>query len=230
MKVPPAKRTGSYAVGLTGTASEGAPPTPHGRSTKSVRVQALLKVAGFHLPVSPLFILKMGRPGGFSAEEIMAAHAAHCKACDDGGGCMAGLHGGNSKTGRTAEQHAKAGDDGGGCMLGQHGGNSVKGRTAEQHAKACGGRASLHEDAINILFANWNALPLTWKARESQKSVKRNQSYTATQACELRMIHHVLSFHYNEKVGKLQTQSKVHVTDRYNEHFKYEAGDPGFIV
>jgi hypothetical protein len=45
------------------------------------------------------------------------------------------------------------------------------------------------------------------------------------------MIQHVLSFHYNEKVGKLKTQSKVHVTDRYNEHFKYyEAGDPGFIV
>jgi hypothetical protein len=80
------------------------------------------------------------------------------------------------------------------------------------------------------MYANWNALPLTWTARESQKSVKRNQSYTATQACELRMIHHVLSFHYKEKVGKLQTQSKVHVADRYNEHFKYEAGDPGFIV
>ena len=167
-----------------------------------MRVQALLKAAGSQLRVSPMFILRMGGPGRFSAEEIMAAHAAHAKACEAGGG----------------------------SMLGQHGGNSVMSYTAQQHAKACAGRASLHEDAINILFANWNALPLTWKAMESQKSVKRNQSYTATQACELLMIQHVLSFHYNEKVGKLQTQSKVHVADRYNEHFKYKAGDPGFIV
>jgi hypothetical protein len=39
-----------------------------------------------------------------------------------------------------------------------------------------------------------------------------------------------VSLIYNEKVGKLQTQSKVHVADRYNEHFKYKAGDPGFVV
>jgi hypothetical protein len=44
------------------------------------------------------------------------------------------------------------------------------------------------------------------------------------------MIHHVLSFHYNEKVGELQTQSKVHVAHRYNDHFKYKEGDPGFII
>jgi hypothetical protein len=44
------------------------------------------------------------------------------------------------------------------------------------------------------------------------------------------MIHNVLSVQYNAKVGELQTQSKVHKADRYNEHFKYKAGDPGFVV
>jgi hypothetical protein len=135
-----------------------------------------------------MFILRMGGiPGRFSAEAILAAHAAH----------------------------AKASEDGRGCALGQHGGNSVKGYTAEQHAKACGGRALMHEDAINILCANWNALPLTWRPPTFFKAVIRPQRYAASQVFEQRMIHHVLSFHYNEKVGELQTQSKVHVADRY---------------
>jgi hypothetical protein len=114
--------------------------------------------------------------------------------------------------------------------LGQRGGNSKKGRTPEQHAKAVGGRASLHEDAINILFANWNALPRTWRPPTSREAVTRSQSYTATKAYESRMIDHVLSCYYKEKVAFLQTQSKVHKADRYNEHFKYKAGDPGFLV
>jgi hypothetical protein len=57
--------------------------------------------------------------------------------------------------------HAKASAGGGSCMVGLHGGNTETGYTKEQHAKACAGRASMHEDAINILFANWGALPLT---------------------------------------------------------------------
>ena len=157
----------------------------------------MLREAGRYLVPGPVFLL--GMSPGATVETIRAAHR---KACEDGGG----------------------------CILGQHGGNSVKGRTPEQHAKAVGGRASLHEDAINILFANWNALPLTWRPPTFFKAVIRPQSYTASKVFEQRMIHHVLSFHYNEKVGELQTQSKVHVADRYNEHFKYEAGDPGFVV
>jgi hypothetical protein len=149
-----------------------------------------------------MFILRMGGPGRFSAEEIMAAHAAHAKACEAGGG----------------------------SMLGQHGGNSVMSYTAQQHAKACAGRASLHEDAINIMFANWNALPRTWRPPTFVKTVTRPQDYTATHVYEQRMLDHVLSWYYSEKVGKLQTQSKVHKAGRYNEHFKYKAGDPGFLA
>jgi hypothetical protein len=44
------------------------------------------------------------------------------------------------------------------------------------------------------------------------------------------MIHHVLSSHYNEMVGFLMTQKKADKADRYNKHFNYKAGDPGFIV
>jgi hypothetical protein len=108
-------------------------------------------------------------------------------------------------------------------MVGLRGANAITKRTPEQHAKAVGGRASLHEDAINIIFANWDALPRTWTPTGSRKSVKRDQSYTATKLYEPRMIDHVLSYYYNEP-------EQVHKAGRYNEHFKYKAGDPGFLV
>jgi hypothetical protein len=126
-----------------------------------------------------MFILRMGGPGRFSAEEIMAAHAAHVKAAEDGGGCMAGLHGANTNTGWTDEYHAKA----------------------------VGGRASLHEDAINILRANWDALPLTRKPSTSPERVKLNQSWVGI-AYEARMLDHVLSCLYDEKVGFVKSQTK----------------------
>ena len=44
------------------------------------------------------------------------------------------------------------------------------------------------------------------------------------------MVDHVLSYYYDEKVGLLQSQKKEDKAGRYNEHFKYTAGDPGFIV
>jgi hypothetical protein len=44
------------------------------------------------------------------------------------------------------------------------------------------------------------------------------------------MVDQVLSYHYNEKVTFLQSQKKVHKAGRYNEHFGYKAGDPGFLV
>jgi hypothetical protein len=62
------------------------------------------------------------------------------------------------------------------------------------------------------------------------QKVKSDQSYTATKAYEQRMMDHVLSYCYNEKVGFLTKQKKVHKAGRYNEHFKYKRGDPGFIV
>jgi hypothetical protein len=127
-------------------------------------VEALLEVSGMNLPVNPVFILRMGKkvPGSYTAEDILAAHAAHVKACEGGGGSMTGQHGGNIETGYTPEQHAKA----------------------------CAGRASMHEDAINIMFAHWDALPRTWRPIGS---------YTATKLYEPRMIDHVLSCYYRRR-------------------------------
>jgi hypothetical protein len=142
---------------------------------------------------------------------------------------MKNQRGGNSKTGWTPEQHSKAGDDGGGSMKNQRGGNN-KGWTPEHHAKAVGGRASMHESAINILFANWDALPRTWKPSGSPQSITRSTSVTATKAYEQQMITHVISSHYDVKVGFLMTQKKADKADRYNKHFNYKVGDPGFIV
>jgi hypothetical protein len=219
-------------------------------------VEALLEVSGMNLPVNPMFILRMGNkvPGSYTAAEILAAQAKHAEASAAGGGCMAGHRGGKTITGRTEEHHVDASAAGGGCMAGQrggntitgrteehhvdacaggggsmagqHGGNTITGRTPEQHAKSSGGRASLHEDAINILFANWDALPRTWTPTGSRQSVKRDQTCER----ESRLVDHVLSYYYDEKVGSLQQQTKVHKAGRYNTHFKYKAGDPGFIV
>ena len=111
-----------------------------------------------------------------------------------------------------------------------YGANTNTGRTEEQHAKEVGGRASLHEDALNILRANWDALPRTWTPTGSRQSVKRDQSYTATQAHESHMLDHGISYHCKEKVSLLQKQKKEDKAGRYNEHFKYTAEDPGFLV
>jgi hypothetical protein len=117
-------------------------------------------------------------------------------------------------------------------MAGLHGGNTITGRTDEQHAKAisCGVRPSLGEDALNILFGHWDALPRTWKPSGSRKGVKRYQSHTATQACEQRMLEHVLSCLYDEKVSSVAVQTKERKAARYNTHFEYKAGDPGFLT
>ena len=88
----------------------------------------------------------------------------------------------------------------------------------------------MHESALNILFANWDALPRTWKPSGSPQSITRSTSFTATQAYEQRMLTHVLSCHCNVMVGLLQSQTKADKADRYNKHFNYKAGDPGFIV
>jgi hypothetical protein len=76
--------------------------------------------------------------------------------------------------------HRKASADGGGSLKDPRGGNTQTGYTYEQHAKVCGGRVSLHESAINIMFANWDALPRTWKPSGSHKPITRPQSYTDT--------------------------------------------------
>jgi hypothetical protein len=163
---------------------------------------------------------------GATVETIRAAHR---KAIADGGGCMKGQRGGNDITGYTSEQHVKAIEDGGGSMKDQRGGKHGS-MSAEQHAKASGGRASLHESALNILRANWDALPRTWKPSGSQQTIRRSTSYTATPAHENLMVDHVLSYYYDEKVGLLQKQKKEDKAGRYNKHFKYKREDRGFIV
>jgi hypothetical protein len=185
----------------------------------------VLRKAGLYLAINPVYLL--GMAPGATVETIRAAHR---KASADGGASMKGQRGGNSITGWTPEQHAKAGDDGGGSMEGQHGGNSITGWTAKHHSKASGGRASMHESAINILFANWDALPRTWKPSGSRVAITRSTSVTATKAYEQQMINHVISSHYNVMVGLLQSQTKADKADQYNKHFNYKAGDPGFIV
>jgi hypothetical protein len=191
-------RTFEWAVGLRGDASPSAPPLSQ-RSLKGARARAVLRKAGRYLAINPVYLL--GMSPGSTVETIRAVHR---KAVADGGGCMKHLHGGNSKTGRTAEQHRKAVADGGGSMKHLHGGNSKTGWTAEQHAKVSGGRASLHEDAINILFANWEDLPRTMKPGRSLST--RTQSYTATRAYESRMVDQVLSYHYNAQVSVLRSK------------------------
>jgi hypothetical protein len=44
------------------------------------------------------------------------------------------------------------------------------------------------------------------------------------------MIAHVISSHYDTQVKVVQGWTKVDKADTYNGHFKYKAGDPGFIV
>jgi hypothetical protein len=43
------------------------------------------------------------------------------------------------------------------------------------------------------------------------------------------MVDHVLSYYYAHQVGLLQSHKKADKAGRYNTHFEYKAGDPGFL-
>jgi hypothetical protein len=113
-------RTAEWAVGLRGNASPSTLPLSQ-RSLNCARARALLELSGQKLPISPWFVYVMG--GGATVAAIIAAHI---KKTEGGGGCMAGLRGGNNITGRTGEQHVDTSKASGGCMAGLRGGNTIR--------------------------------------------------------------------------------------------------------
>jgi hypothetical protein len=147
------------AVGLRGNASPSAPPLSQ-RSLKGERARALLREAGRPLAIDPVFLLGMA-PGA----TVAAITAAHIKKSEAGGGCMAGLHGGNTITGRTDEQHVDACAAGGASMAGLHGGNTITGRTDEQHDDAIAGPVG----------AAWRASAEATPSREGPTSSTRRR-------------------------------------------------------
>jgi hypothetical protein len=141
-------------------------------------------------------------------------------------------HGGKDITGRTAAQHVKACEGGGGSMQRQQGGNSKTGRTAAQHAmESSAGRATMHGDALNILRANWNALPISWHPTAGSQRVKRNPEGGSREGV---MLGYLLSIYHEDVpvpgLSGLRSAPKLERAGRYNKRFRYMAGDPGFLV